>query len=376
MTNRKYQVNVPRNTIIRFFVRLFLRILLPILARVEVVGKENFPKSGKAILISNHVAVMEPVMMVAYAPRQIEFLGSVDVPHEPSTQWAMDFYGMIEIFRGKPERQALKQAISVLEQGGLLAIFPEGGLWNPGTMKPKDGVAFLSHRSGAPVIPVSLVGTKGALNQLFAFKRPALKMIVGEPIPACTVGEDDDIRQVYQQYSGAVMDQVFAQLPKSMLEEMYDIQWEKFDLIVKVTQSDGTPAEIPERLNIQHPEELALLLHRPGILKIFRVNLHMPVEPLEHLQVEPSPASILAAIDPMIQYLQDEENGNPYLLTYRFDVDRGKAMLSALQELAALLTWAIDEGLRVKLEPERRFFSRKQQKEFIQVKQGEFDHWR
>jgi 1-acyl-sn-glycerol-3-phosphate acyltransferase len=369
-------VKVPRKKFARFIVRVLTRLLLPILAKVKVVGGENIPKQGKALLIGNHVAVMEPVMMVAYAPRQIEFLGSIDVPHEPSTRWAMDFYGMIEIFRGKPERQALKQALSVLEQGALLGIFPEGGLWNPGTMKPKDGVAFLSHRSGAPVIPIAFVGSKGALNDIFALKRPELKMIVGKPIAPCTVGSDEDIRQVYQEYSAMVMEKVFEQLPQSVREEMYDIRWEKFSMVTHAFDDQGRKVAIPAEVGIHHSEELALLLHRPGILKIFRVNLHMDIAAIEHLHQLPSPEKIQAAIIPMIEYLEDEKYGNPYLLTYRFDYDRGKAMLSGLKELKKLTEWAMAHQFTLHLIPERRFFSKKWEKEYIQVQQGEFNHWR
>ncbi len=376
MSHRKDTVKVPRKKVARFVVRVLTRLLLPILAKVKVIGGENIPKRGKALIIGNHVAVMEPVMMVAYAPRQVEFLGSVDVPHEPSTRWAMDFYGMIEIFRGKPERHALKQALSVLDQGALLGIFPEGGLWNPGTMKPKDGVAFLSHRSAAPVIPIAFVGSKGALNDIFALKRPELQMIVGKPIPPCTVGKDEDIRQVYQDYSSMVMERVFEQLPLSVREQMYDIEWENFSLAIHALDAQGEKVAIPPELALQHAEELALLLHRPGILKIFRANLHMDIVAIEHLHQLPAPEQIRAAIMPMIACLEDEKDGNPYLLTYRFDYDRGNAMLSGLKELKLLTEWAMAHQFTLQLVPERRFFSKKWKKEYIQVQQGEFNHWR
>lgn len=373
---REESIKVPRKQLNRFVVRSIGRLLMPVLARIKIIGKENFPKNGKAILISNHVAIMESVMMAIYSPRPIEFVGSIDVPHEPSTKWAMDFYGMIEIFRGKPERKALNQALSVLSQGAFLGIFPEGGLWNPGTMKPKSGVAFLSHRSGAPVIPIAIVGSKGALNDIFAFKRPVLEMRVGQPIPACQVGAGDDIRKVYEKYSEMVMDKVFDQLPTEVLDEMYDIEWEKFYLSVEANDDQGEPVAIPPLFQIKNGEALALLLHRPGILKIFRVNLHFPVEPLEHLHSEPSSLLLLAAIDPMIAYLEDEEKGNPFLLTYRFSFDRGKAMLAGLKELKILLEWASKEQVSLNLVPKRHFFSRKLKKEVIQIQQGEFDHWR
>jgi len=376
MAKTREMIKVPRKEFNRFIVRILGKIVLPIFAKVKVVGVENFPKKGKAILVSNHVAVMESVMMAVYAPRQIEFIGSIDVPHEPTTKWAMEFYGMIEIFRGKPERHALKQALSVLSQGAYLGIFPEGGLWNPGTMKPKSGVAFLSHRSEAPVIPIAMVGSKGALNDIFALRRPVLQMIVGKPIAACEVSKEQNIREVYENYSEMVMDQVFEQLPETILEELYDIEWEKFRLTVEASDEQHNQVEIPQSVDIQEKEALALLLHRPGIIKIFRVNLHMPVEHIEHLHLVPGCEDILTAIIPMISYLEDEENGNPFLLTYRFDVDRGRDMLQGLKELKKLVEWAIQKQLTIKLMPERHFYSRKMEKEFIQIEQGEFDHWR
>ena len=376
MAGKIAALKVPRKQFKRFLVRIAGRILLPLAARIKVVGRENFPKEGRAILISNHVAVVEPVMMAVYAPRQIEFVGSIDVPHEPSTKFAMDFYGMIEIFRGKPERHALNQALSVLKQGAYLGIFPEGGLWNPGTMKPKSGVAFLSHRSASPVVPIAMVGAKGALNDIFALKRPELQMIVGKPIPACAVEDGADIREVYAEYSEMVMDAVFDLLPAHELAALYDIEREAFRLEIEASDADGAVVEIPEEVQIKEKEALALLLHRPGILKIFRVNLHMPVEAVEHLHETPEAAGLLAGITPMIDYLEDEEQGNPYLLTYRFDVDRGKAMLQGLKELKSLLEWAQGRQLTVKISPERRFYSRKAGKEFVQVRQGEFGHWR
>jgi len=221
-----------------------------------------------------------------------------------------------------------------------------------------------------------MVGSKGALNDIFALKRPVLKMIVGEPIPACKVEMDDDIREVYAEYSEKVMDKVFAQLPASVLEELFDIEWETFSLSVEAVDAQGLIIEIPQSLEIKQQEALALLFHRPGILKIFRVNLHMPVESLEHLHLVPSSESMLTAITLMDAYLEDEKSGNPYLLTYRFDIDRGKAMLEGLKELKSLLKWAVEHQAGINLVPERRFFSRKVGKEVIQTQQGEFDHWR
>jgi 1-acyl-sn-glycerol-3-phosphate acyltransferase len=376
MPREKSLIKYPRYRFKRFLVRAVGRVLLPLVCRVKIEGKENFPKSGPAILVGNHVAVMEPVLLAVYSPRQVEFVGSVDVPHEPSSKAAIDFYSMIEIFRGKPERHALKDSLAVLAQGAYLAIFPEGGLWNPGTMKPKSGAAFLSHRSGAPVVPIGMVGTHGALNAIFALKRPELRMVVGKPIPACKVSEGEDPREVYNAFSEHVMDQVYNLLPEEMLAQMYDVASETFELRVEAVTAIGEVVEIPPGQRIKHDQALALLLHRPGILKIFRANLHMPVAPIERLHETPDTSGVRAAIEPMIAYLSDEKQGNPYLLTYRFDTDNGRDMLLGLKEWLELTHWADEQRLELKLTPIRRFYSRRKGEEIVQTEQGEFDHWR
>lgn len=376
MPRDKSLIKYPRFRFKRFLVRVLGRVLLPLICRVTIEGKQNFPKEGAAILVGNHVAVMEPVLLAVFAPRQVEFVGSVDVPHEPSSKLAMDFYGMIEIFRGKPERHALTDSLAVLAQGAYLAIFPEGGLWNPGTMKPKSGAAFLSHRSGAPVVPIGMVGTRGALNAIFVLKRPKLRMVVGEPITACEVADGEDPREVYNAFSEKVMDKIYGLLPEEMLAEMYDVASETFALEVEAVDQIGARVDIPVEQQILHAQALALLLHRPGILKIFRANLHMPVAPIEHLHELPDTTAVRAAIEPMIAYLSDEEKGNPYLLTYRFDVDNGTAMLEGLKEWLQLTHWADEQRVNLRLTPIRRFFSHRKGEEIVQIEQGGFDHWR
>jgi len=376
MPRNKSLIKYPRFRFKRFLVRVLGRVLLPLVCRVKIEGKENFPKTGPAILVGNHVAVMEPVLLAVFSPRQVEFVGSVDVPHEPSSKAVMVFYGMIEIFRGKPERHALNDSLAVVAQGAYLAIFPEGGLWNPGTMKPKSGVAFLSHRSGAPVVPIGMVGTHGALNAIFAFKRPVLRMVVGKPILACKVPDGEDPRVVYHQFSEKVMGHVYELLPQETLAQMYDVASESFALMLEANDQTGTRVEIPLEQRIKHDQALALLLHRPGILKIFRANLHMPVAPIERLHERPDTTAVRAAIEPMIDYLTDEEHGNPYLLTYRFDVDNGRDMLLGLKEWLQLTYWADEQRLELHLTPIRRFFSCRKGEEIMQTEQGEFDHWR
>jgi 1-acyl-sn-glycerol-3-phosphate acyltransferase len=79
----------PQNRWARFVLRGLGRLLLPLLTRTAITGMENFPPHGPVILIGNHTAAMEAVLMIIVAPRQVEVLGNGDIPFEPG--WGASF---------------------------------------------------------------------------------------------------------------------------------------------------------------------------------------------------------------------------------------------------------------------------------------------
>ena len=80
MAEPSYPVPYPRRRFQRAFARLAGRALLPLLARTEIHGRERFPKTGPLLVVGNHIAAMEVVLMVVYARRQMELLGPGDLP--------------------------------------------------------------------------------------------------------------------------------------------------------------------------------------------------------------------------------------------------------------------------------------------------------
>ena len=174
----------------RGVLRLIGRIILPIFFRIELEGRANFPKCGPLILAGNHNAAMEGVLMAVYTPYQVEFLGSGDITQEAITEFFEALYEYIPIKRGHVDRSALQNALGVLKSGGILGIFPEGGIWEPGQMRAQSGVAWLSYRSKAPVLPIAYAGTSLALEVGLKFKRPKLSIIIGELIPAAKIPKD------------------------------------------------------------------------------------------------------------------------------------------------------------------------------------------
>ena len=79
MTTDEKEISYPRLRVRRFLARLLGRLLLPVIFRVRIFGKENFPPSGPLIVVGNHTAIMEVVMMVVFTPWQVEILGGGDI---------------------------------------------------------------------------------------------------------------------------------------------------------------------------------------------------------------------------------------------------------------------------------------------------------
>jgi 1-acyl-sn-glycerol-3-phosphate acyltransferase len=364
-------ITFPRK-VIRGVVRTLGRLLLPVAFRIQITGRGNFPQRGPLLVVGNHTAAMEAVLMAVYTPWPVEMLGAADIPHEKVTQVAIWIFGFIPIRRGHVDRSGLSQALDVLKQGGVVAVFPEGGTWERGAMRAQTGVAWLSYRAHAPVLPIGFSGTLGALGAALRLKRPKLAMNVGTLLPAASLPQGKPRKLYLEEYAAQVLDAVNALLPADDPARQAGIAGERFELQVAVQGADGEPVSYPPGLAIQHTTALAKLLHRPVVLKIFAENLRLPTRALQNLHDEHDAGMIVDAIQSILNYLRDE---NPYLLTYRFGPQEAGAMQAGLAELLALARWAAESGIALTITPMRRFYSLDQGREVVQIEQGSFERW-
>jgi 1-acyl-sn-glycerol-3-phosphate acyltransferase len=358
--------------LVRRFLRITGRLVLPIFFRIDLRGLENIPRKGPLLLIGNHNAVMEVALMVIYTSRNIEFLGSTDVPHEPLTNFFAKLYGFIPYKRGHFDRPALRQSLEVLSQGGCLVLFPEGGIWQIAERRVQSGVAWLSAKSHAPVQPIYFGGTAGALTAALHLKRPRLLMKAGKIIPAAAQSEDQNHKEYFRIYSIRVMDEVEKLRPANEKVNLQKIRDETFSLETVVMDGDFKLTCIPDEIQIIHTAALAKFLHYPTILKIFKVNFHMPIDALQQLSSKPSSQAMAESCKLILDFLRDE---NPYLLTYRFGQEEGEAMRLGLLELESLARWTSRNDYTIQLTPIRKYFDIELGKEVVQIEQGEFKNW-
>ncbi|SFB46491.1 1-acyl-sn-glycerol-3-phosphate acyltransferase [Amycolatopsis marina] len=146
---------------------VFLGPLLRLFWPTKVVGAENIPDSGGAILASNHLAVADSFFMPAYVKRKVTFPAKQEYFTEKGVKgtlkkWFFTGVGQFPIDRssGSAAQAALDTATRLVREGHLLGIYPEGTRSPDGRLyKGKTGVARIALESGGVVVPVAMIGT-------------------------------------------------------------------------------------------------------------------------------------------------------------------------------------------------------------------------
>jgi 1-acyl-sn-glycerol-3-phosphate acyltransferase len=161
--------------------RFVVKVLLRLLARYEVTGQHNLPPGGPLLLVFNHLAWWDaPVAMVAL-PWKMRAIALKDLRRVPITGQLLALSGAIWVDRGRYDRQALRDALAVLEAGGVLGIAPEGRMSLSGALeRGKTGPVFLARKAAVPILPVAITGTEKVLSEWRRFHRPQIGLTIGQ----------------------------------------------------------------------------------------------------------------------------------------------------------------------------------------------------
>jgi 1-acyl-sn-glycerol-3-phosphate acyltransferase len=147
--------------------------------RLEVRGLERIPATGPLIVAANHESVIDPFVVGTAVPRILHFVAKDELWRIPSFAPLLDRLGGIPVARGRGDLAALERAFDVLARGDAVGLFPEGGVRREGAWL--RGAARLALGSGAPLVPVRVLGTAAAVSPgRLGF--PRLAVLVGDPI--------------------------------------------------------------------------------------------------------------------------------------------------------------------------------------------------
>jgi len=144
--------------ILRFLIRV---IGFNFLVRLESVeGLENVPQHGPAIMMINHIAFVDPIVVLHLLPRNLVPMAKVEVYNYPLVGIFPRLWGVIPVRREEADRRAIQGALDILRAGEIILVAPEATR-SPQLQQGKEGVAYLALRSGAPIVPVAIEGTEG-----------------------------------------------------------------------------------------------------------------------------------------------------------------------------------------------------------------------
>jgi len=200
-----------------FVLRFLIRILLNVIARFELHGREHVPLTGGMILASNHIGIIDIIMVYFVIDRTDLFIPVAEKWEKIGwIRWLGKQLNFLFVDRYNPDLKALRRMIALMEEGKCLVIAPEGTRSRVGSLiEGKPGVAYLAARSGFPVVPVAITGTedKVLLGNLKRFRKSTITLTGGKPfiIPPLPKQERDT---ALQQATDEIMCQIAALLPE------------------------------------------------------------------------------------------------------------------------------------------------------------------
>jgi 1-acyl-sn-glycerol-3-phosphate acyltransferase len=167
--------------------RVVLAPLARMLYRPRIEGRENVPRTGPVIFASNHLSFIDSVAIPVAAPRPVHFLAKSSYFDSWASRQFFTAIGAIAVERGAGQAalDALDQQRRILEDGRAVALYPEGTRSLDGRLyKGRTGVAFLALQTGAPVVPVGLIGTDVVMpvGARFPSLRERVTVRFGEPL--------------------------------------------------------------------------------------------------------------------------------------------------------------------------------------------------
>jgi len=216
--------------VFHFFVQRLARAVFGAYFRCYTRGRRNLPRTGGVIIAPTHRSNLDTLLVGASAGRPLRYFAKSGLFRGPITTRLMVTMGAFPVRRDMVDRSALTAALTVLEAGKALVVFPEGERKSGVQIHPLlDGVAWLAAKAQVPVVPVAVGGTERAMGIGVRMPRPrTVRIVWGEPLAPPEV--DDRGRQNREDLTA------YSAELREILQRMFD----------DLQQELGIPVERPE----------------------------------------------------------------------------------------------------------------------------------
>jgi 1-acyl-sn-glycerol-3-phosphate acyltransferase len=153
-----------------------------LLYRGRAIGAENVPTVGPVILAPNHFSQWDHFFSGVFIRRRVRFMAKSQLFSNPLIEFIFRHGGVFPVRRGHHDEEAFKTAFTILDRGGCILMYPEGGRSRTGGLgEPRPGVGRLALERGMPVIPVAIHGSSG-VRRWRKLRFPKVTIQYGEPM--------------------------------------------------------------------------------------------------------------------------------------------------------------------------------------------------
>ncbi|MEQ8677641.1 MAG: lysophospholipid acyltransferase family protein [Aggregatilineales bacterium] len=193
-----------------------------VLAKAEIVGLENVPRSGPTILMMSHISLIDPVVCIgAVTDRFVIPMTKIENAEDPLFGLLVKAYGAYTVRRGEVDRSALLNSIELLKSGQCILIAPEGTRNPTGLVKPKDGLSYVATKSDAVIVPTAMSEAADFKDRWKHLKRANVRVTFGKPFRLKQLESRRIPRDVLAQMTEESMYQLAITQPDPTLRGVY-----------------------------------------------------------------------------------------------------------------------------------------------------------
>jgi 1-acyl-sn-glycerol-3-phosphate acyltransferase len=176
--------------------RIVLTLPTILIYRLRAIEAGNVPRTGPLVLAPNHFSQMDHFFVGACLRRRVRFMAKSQMFGPPVLTYIYKHGGVFPIRRGHRDEEAFKTAYAILDQGGMLLVYAEGGRSRSGSLgEPKPGIGRIALESGVPIVPVAIHGS-AAVRGWKRLRFPKVTIHFGEPVSFTPEASPDRERQL------------------------------------------------------------------------------------------------------------------------------------------------------------------------------------
>jgi len=193
-------------------------IIFKVSFKIKIRGKGNIPSKGPAVVASNHLSYLDPIVLGLITPRRMNFIAKEELFGNSLFRVLITQLGAFPLKRERFDRAGYERALAILREGGILTLFPEGTRAQHG--KPghlRQGAVRIALRAGVPLVPIVIAGTDSILPRgKRTIRLGKIRVEVGKPLAAVKLDKTQDSRRETDELLGSLKRRM-----KKLRDELY-----------------------------------------------------------------------------------------------------------------------------------------------------------